>query len=359
MILKYEKYMDKLNGEYLNVCKKVREYALQNSIGGKYLGERMMDFIDLLLEAQKQEIDCEKIIGNDVESFCRTFFQDYGVMDRVRDFLQGLTYCSWMFVLIGLGHINFSDWNHIFQGVSLNLFWSIILGIAIASIIDAVMVFFNLSKVNIKMKYIIKAVIQLICTIVVVMFVLENKLPVFILFLVSGIFLLMYYSTTLVLNYLESGSFTGKSSDYTTWFGEVLKKGWKSEFDRYNQTVLLAEGLVKRYEKINHKRRKKGKAEWDTDTFFGHMKKEWKHFGITLFILLAFIVIGLTFEISGSTGMINTVIFLLICTFVEGLWFLICLKLMKKGLGRYDEIHKRCLETEMSLTEYITLLKKE
>jgi hypothetical protein len=241
--------------------------------------------------------------------------------------------------------------------VSLNLFWCIILGIGIATIIDAFMVFFNISNLNMKMKYIIKAVIQLICTIVVVIFVLENKLPVFILFLVSSICLLMYYSTTFILNYLESGAFLRKSGDYTTWFGEVIKEGWKSEISRFNRTVILAEGLAKRYEKTNHKRTKKGKVEWDTDKFFIHMKKEWKHSGITLFILLAFVVIGLTIEISGSTDMVNTVIFFFICTFAEGIWFLLCLTLMKKGFDKYEEIHKGCLEAEMSLLEYAASLK--
>jgi hypothetical protein len=319
----------------------------------------MMDFVDVLLEAQNQEVACEKIVGDDVTKFCDTFFGDYSFAERLRGFLHSITFCCWELVLIGLVIIRFEDWeNHIFQPVSLNLFWGFVLAVGLSSFVEALLTLFQMNKERSKKNYIIKLIIQLSCSIVLVMLLASHYLAVF-LFLVGSMYLVVFYISAFLVRYLVMGTFPKRSSDYEAGFWETVRDGWNEETRQQKSLKLLAEGLAKRYEKINQKRIRKGKEVWDTETFFQYMKREFRYSIVALFFILGGIVVELTINVSKSSTLFDTIGFFVICSFVEILWGYLCYKFAKMSFSRYEKVQETCNSEGMTLFEYVKKEERE
>ncbi len=73
MVDSYAFYKDKLESEYLRIFDKVELYCIASNTPSEVLEERLMELIDILLVAQKEEREVKSIVGTDVERFCRDF----------------------------------------------------------------------------------------------------------------------------------------------------------------------------------------------------------------------------------------------------------------------------------------------
>lgn len=62
-----------LEGEYRTAFQKIDMYATVNGV--EQYEERVLNIYDMLMEAQKRNDDVEKVIGNDIEEFCKAYFQ--------------------------------------------------------------------------------------------------------------------------------------------------------------------------------------------------------------------------------------------------------------------------------------------
>lgn len=84
MAISYIWLKDQLKGEYLATFDKAELYASVRNIDSQTDEEMMMNLLDLLLTAQKEEKPVEKIIGSDIETFCHSYFEDYGLKNRLQ-----------------------------------------------------------------------------------------------------------------------------------------------------------------------------------------------------------------------------------------------------------------------------------
>lgn len=65
---------DKLKGDYRKVFEKADMYGSVAGVEEEIQDEKMMNLYDSLIQAQHEEKPVEKIIGNDIEEFCRDYF---------------------------------------------------------------------------------------------------------------------------------------------------------------------------------------------------------------------------------------------------------------------------------------------
>lgn len=66
---------EKLKGDYRKVFEKADMYSILSSENEEAGDEKMMNLYDLLLEAQSNEKPVEKIVGTDIETFCKDYFK--------------------------------------------------------------------------------------------------------------------------------------------------------------------------------------------------------------------------------------------------------------------------------------------
>ncbi|MCM1273502.1 MAG: DUF1048 domain-containing protein [Clostridium sp.] len=112
-------YMDmeeKLEGEYRRVFDEVEAYAIIKNYAGEGKEELMMNLLDMLLTAQTEGKEAEKIVGNDVRKFCEDYFTAY---DKKKGRLEQISYMLSMYAWLGLYNccLDFFDDNMKFVGL--------------------------------------------------------------------------------------------------------------------------------------------------------------------------------------------------------------------------------------------------
>ena len=65
---------DQLTGNYKTVFEKADMYCLIEAGSTEEAEEKIMNLYDLLLQAQEENKPVEKIIGNNLEAFCKEYF---------------------------------------------------------------------------------------------------------------------------------------------------------------------------------------------------------------------------------------------------------------------------------------------
>ena len=102
MSLNYITLEDKLQGDYQDVFQRAEMYSLALHIDSETREEMMMDLLDLLLSAQEEGKPVEKIIGNNIEVFCKSYFGDHLGRRQFRDFLDNMYRIAWLALIIEL-----------------------------------------------------------------------------------------------------------------------------------------------------------------------------------------------------------------------------------------------------------------
>ncbi len=88
-----------LKGEYREVFSKAVLYASLKNISAQAAEEKLCDLYDLLLTAQSEEKPARKLVGKDINGFCREYFADFTIADRLSTIPASLYRVAW-FVLV-------------------------------------------------------------------------------------------------------------------------------------------------------------------------------------------------------------------------------------------------------------------
>ena len=84
MKMDYRVISVKLEGEYRKVFEEVEAYTMVKRYEGEGNDELMMNLLDMLLTAQEEGKEPEKIIGSDVKKFCEEYFRADWIGQLVR-----------------------------------------------------------------------------------------------------------------------------------------------------------------------------------------------------------------------------------------------------------------------------------
>ncbi len=98
-----------LTGEYRDTFSRVRGYGAFKDISSDEMAERLEELYDILYTAQNQKKDVKKIVGNDLEKFCKDFFGDYGILDRLKKIPALIYKACWITFIFSLISIISAD----------------------------------------------------------------------------------------------------------------------------------------------------------------------------------------------------------------------------------------------------------
>ena len=207
----YVFYKDKLNAEYKPVFEQVEMYVSMQNIDEATHEERLGDLLDIFLSSQNAGKPVQKIVGSNIEYFCKTFCSDFGVKNRVLWILDWLKIVAWMLLvisaidilwfLLNTGDAGGRDIWHIVSHLNISLYFtSVVLFGALFIVTNIVlcrMMFKTkrVSMITLKIVTCIEAAVSF-CGIFAIIYFTKTNLfdtPTWIIALISCLYLLIYY----------------------------------------------------------------------------------------------------------------------------------------------------------------------
>jgi DNA-binding ferritin-like protein (Dps family) len=115
----YLLYKDKLQGEYKNVFEQVEMYVNSENIDELTREDRLGSLLDMLLSAQEAGRPVEKVVGRNIEEFCKMFCSDMGIKNKIWHALDILKTIAIIELICAVLDLFAADW-------SKTDFWSMI-----------------------------------------------------------------------------------------------------------------------------------------------------------------------------------------------------------------------------------------
>lgn len=301
----YMIYVDKLEGEYKEAFQFVEHYADIHLIGGHYKNEKLMDLIDMMMQAQKQETPVENVVGKSQEQFAKDFYSDVTLASLSEDFFSKLKNWAWLIVLFeglmivsSMGDEGFNlftfkaDMSGYLQGVLIAY-----MGILLADVISIILAKFNYynEKLTIGMMIGFTLVTIAACIYMGVkdITISARSFPVMI---CAAIYLLIYYVAVLLYRVKKTGSIKKVKDEYDTSFGGLVKAEIESNNFEKKEDLEFLKSISKRYANKNKKRVSKGLTPLTTADYIHKQNKLVKYslvsgylFGVIASIIITFI----------------------------------------------------------------------
>lgn len=302
MIESYLMYKNKLQDEYKEAFDKAELYCNVRGIDVDNTEDLLGNLIDMLLQAQEDGRPANKIVGDDIEVFCKSYFKNYGIREMFRTIPKKLrwicgivlVYSSLLMIVnISEGGFDFWSWESETGGFVVGYISTIIFLILLDSIVRVLM--FRSKKLKMSVYYLLFGIL-----ILVLLFVLpqiytgEVNIRFAYVMIVSGSYLLIDRIVTYIRRYTRTGHIF-RDKDKITGKGRIKQQA-------YSQ---LPVELEKRMTRINNKRIKKGQALLTYDDFATKLEKEnstirWIVIG-TYVIIIGLCIAAIVFELINSS----------------------------------------------------------
>ena len=358
---------DKLNKEYKEVFERIDMYGNTHFIDSDVQSGKMMELLDSMLEAQNDGQSVSVIVGNDIDKFCKEFYSDYTVENRIREVPERLFKLATFLLIIELIDfiIGLTDGEGILRNTDLSPYF---IGITGGIIVDTI-VFLLIRPLIDRFKK-IKPFFWNLCmalmVIIMVMFLIfiptDDKFTMNIKSIVpiavTAAYILIYLIFRIIINYRKYGTFkirTKKKEKAEISFRDAINEGMNLENE-------LPRGWLKDYKKKYDKAVKKGKTPVNEAAYLENISKKYDikrvtkqnmciFVGMTIILISGMWIAG-QFE-SVSDGLIYSG---LMCVIEGGL-----LRFFNKSAKETDRIYKNMImemqEKNITLEEYVENLK--
>lgn len=295
---------EKLKGEYRNVFEKADMYA---AVTDGDTDEKMMDLYDMLLQAQVEEKPVEKIIGEDLEVFCKEFFREEKRERGMVVLFRGLyTWCKVLFVFSLLDFFLLEGGDKFtVESDMMPFICGVIAGVLLSVIFKYVLLPFAFKTKKMKPIVYYLIILALFVGAIVASAVISNVLGLkanveintMVLLVVSALYLMIYLVVRSIWRYKKYGRITkgGKTLEE-----KKMQKTFNEEVFVDSLVKASAKGMASRYGRLNRRNKRKGKEELSFEEFAAKVRKEEGaggkiEVGMTIFFI-AIVVIPAVFE---------------------------------------------------------------
>lgn len=289
---------DKLKGEYNKVFDRVEGYTVIKSIDEDTREEMLMNLVDMLYSAQLDGKPVEKIVGKDIDKFCREYFADCNKWQQwIRTLPSWLYRVMLIITVISILELIFpeEEWGSIWNAqteVSAYLF-GMIAG-AVSSMIFLVIgniIWAKYKKISSNILYAGVIIVFILVLIITVNLTgdIQWKIPLIPTLFVTGCYVFVYKCWQLYNRYKKYGNFKKPPKDGS--FKDIFKEGFKEGIKETSHKELPLE-LKKIYEKKNRKLLKRGRPEMTPKGFMEYLYKQERNLKIGNWIVLL-VYIGL------------------------------------------------------------------
>lgn len=92
----YTLYKYNLNQFYRPVFEQIEAYVCAQSIDETTREDRLGELLDVFLNAQSEGKPVNKIVGNDIDRFCKNFCDDFSLKSRIRYIMRPISVAAWL-----------------------------------------------------------------------------------------------------------------------------------------------------------------------------------------------------------------------------------------------------------------------
>ena len=203
-----------LKGEYRDVFESAQVYAALKNIEEAFSHDKMLELFDLLITAQSDQKPVNKLVGSDINKFCKDFFSDYTIVERLKFLPVSLYRVMWFVFILELIEL-FSFDNPINECFSLKADMSgygvgVLVAAAVYLITDAVLIPIYNRKAKVKTGVWYGVLLGVIFALIAASSALSGKvtlmLPVWPFLLGSGIYIVVYIIARAIWRYKNYGT---------------------------------------------------------------------------------------------------------------------------------------------------------
>lgn len=285
-VQKYLTMKDQLQSGYLEKFNFVEYYGQIHRVSEDVMGEKMMDLMDLMLEAQSNGVPVEQVIGTNTADFCKNFFSDITVVDTLKNAARRMRYFAWvlfvlesLFLLSEMGRDGFQFFtyrttvNGYFIGLASG--WC---GLALADLTSIVLAKLgNYSRRVWVWVAVCCTVLSGALAIALFCHVGDILLPGHPIVILSAGYLLAYYAVTMWKRYHATGSLRKPRSFYETSFSGFVREEIKKT--DYSKDLFVVKTFAKRYKRANAWRYRRGKEPLTTQAYFERVNRQSRYAG--------------------------------------------------------------------------------
>lgn len=209
----YGLYVEKLQGEYKETFEQIMTYMATQNNDKNSEESQMGELLDTFLQAQEEGKPVSKIVGNDLEAFCKNFGSQFGWESKVLHAVDRWKSAAWIIFVFSAIDLIFLvvdylsgeqvDWFAVDTEFNWTVYilWFLCMG-AVFTILDFITqkMMFKYSKKSfaIRTLNIVRVLLVIACLVLYVLFVNAEafqvfELPLWILCVLSGGYLFLYY----------------------------------------------------------------------------------------------------------------------------------------------------------------------
>ena len=348
--MNFETMKSQFTGAYREAFDGAYKYILTQGFPAAYTDDKMAELYDLLLTAQTEGKPAEKIIGDDLMTFCKEYFSDYSPGSRIHSFLGNLFPLACIFVFFTL-----FDWLCAEERLPLIQFRlnasPILIGLMSGFVLTAL--FRLIQPLMMKTKKISAgawAVIYLavfIMTIIICTVLIEDKdisLPGFPVLICAGVYMLLYLTVQAVFRYRKTGSIFSKKES------NPYKDSYYQNLEDKDIRRIIMKGWLRRYRKLA-RRGKTTEATFREE--ITRLEKTNRILDKAFDVFIIGIVSGAVWVVSRESPPVDTLIFaLIICTVVFFIW-LVFHKASRENSATRQRFLTDCDASGMTLPAYL------
>lgn len=308
----YTQEKQKLKNEYRECFEKVETYAAVRCVEGETREEMLMNLVDMLCMVQEEGKSAEKIVGKDIEKFCKSYFSEYNDAEsRVKGFPSWFNMMCWCVLGICLLEFLPKEQLQSFHIMTAKVeLGGYLCGIFISILTEIVVLFlgkqlmFRFKNMNRKIFYGLNAVIVIVFFGITLYIFWEKdnvlQVPLLPVLLFCIVYIAVYKIVRFMIHYKTYGTIRKQKNPESETLSEVFKK-------TYQQTIQkeLPLELRKRFHKKNQILKRKGKKEITPEEYMGMLQVENIQIKYAkIFFMVSFVVVlclwlwGMTVEIT-------------------------------------------------------------
>jgi len=268
-------------GEYKQAFSKISMYGSMIPIDSDKYEDRIHNIYDVLISAQADEKPVEKVIGNDIEKFCKLYYRNNDAGELVSNIFKRINLLMKIILLysaVAMWLVN--DAGTKLWDMKINLM-SVVMGITVGLILIAVQslaksrLLFKTDKIT-NMAYSIAGLIVSVILFIVAYLVIGDReimVPAVTVIVISAAYILLYQLVKAVIRYIKTGNIRN-----TEWQDRREREALNREFAIVNDMDDTAIEMAKRLDRINKKREKKNKPQMSYEDFKIMLHKEYRFY---------------------------------------------------------------------------------
>ncbi|MBQ8827965.1 MAG: hypothetical protein IJZ90_02335 [Clostridia bacterium] len=359
-----------LKGEYKDTFEKANMYATLSNLDIQVYEDRITNLYDKLTEAQSRNDSVEKIIGKDIDSFCK----DYFPKKEKQSFWNLLKSYHWIFIWIFVDVLLIAlpeDSNISIFDVKIDVF-PIVCGMVVGVSVGVIMkVIVKLIKPKVmkqgKMpveKVTFGIVIGFIVGLIAANLLADSffgksafNVPLWIILIVSGLPVFVVGGGRIAEKICED-----KNKKIQRKEEENVRNESENDIEFTYYVRLLASGMAKRFARINRRKEKHGKPVMTMSDFAEKVRKEHRrnrYVDIGIIVIFAVVEVVFSLSIVIESNIFYGIIFF---TFISVLYFFAWRVFIKPGNKLADielYIAEKCEKQGITLDEFVLELNND